>query len=128
MERAHVTVLLFLIVSVCLLVATSAGADTLRCGSSLISKGDYKYELVAGCGEPSYTETYTLERSVGTLRHKDGTVRRLKAEVRVDEWTYNFGPSKFVYLVRLENGRIVSIKTIGRGFVDRREKSKEAIP
>ncbi|HEY5974410.1 MAG TPA: DUF2845 domain-containing protein [Geobacteraceae bacterium] len=34
----------------------------------------------------------------------------------VEEWTYNFGPNEFMYLVRFVNGRVTKIQSRDRGY------------
>ena len=40
----------------------------------------------------------------------------LFTDVRVEEWTYNFGPRKLMRLIRLENGVVADIQELGYGF------------
>jgi ribosomal protein L32 len=69
-------------------------SDTLRCRNSLVSKGDSKYEVIEKCGEPARKEHITY---YGTYSGKT-----------VEQWTYDFGPQEFVYLVRFESNGAVS--------------------
>jgi ribosomal protein L32 len=69
-------------------------SDTLRCRNSLVSKGDSKYEVTEKCGEPARKEHITY---YGTYSRKT-----------VEQWTYDFGPQEFVYLVRFESNGAVS--------------------
>lgn len=47
-----------------LLMSVSATAeDSFRCGSKLVSIGDSKYQVLAKCGEPSYTEVRREKKS-----------------------------------------------------------------
>jgi hypothetical protein len=41
---------------------------------------------------------------------------RLVIEVPVEEWTYNFGPRRFMRSIRFENGIVTSIETLGYGY------------
>ena len=37
-------------------------------------------------------------------------------EVKIEEWTYNFGPERFIRTLTFENGELVDIETGGYGF------------
>jgi hypothetical protein len=101
-------------------------ALAMRCGSRLISEGDPRDKLANECGPPSNVETWEEER----YHHYDvlppsnqyreferyGSAYRVKVYVRVELWTYNYGPSRFMDYVRIENGRVVRIYSGGYGY------------
>lgn len=101
----------------------------LRCDRKIIDEGMPQAEVRKYCGEP----TSTLERTVV----RAGIPRRLSRpqsdqlgsqelvipnrgyeEVLVDEWTYNFGRQRFMYMIRFENGFVTLIKKLGYGYND----------
>ncbi len=47
---------------VLVLVVTAAPAYAFRCGTRVISEGDYKDKVLAECGEPTYVEVWHKER------------------------------------------------------------------
>lgn len=80
------------------LASATADAETLRCGSDLVSLGDRGFEIRRKCGEPVYRDTvgYTL-----------GPGQRL--ELMIEEWIY--GPRNgMTYILRLEGNRLVRIE------------------
>ncbi|BAU76588.1 DUF2845 domain-containing protein [Metapseudomonas furukawaii] len=80
-------------------LATPAGADTMRCGSRLISLGDRAFEVLQKCGEPAHRDQvgYTL----------GGYDRR---EFTVEEWVY--GPNNgMLSILTFEGNRLVRIET-----------------
>lgn len=82
-----------------LLLASPAVAQTLRCGSDLVSLGDRAFEIIRKCGEPQYRDTvgYTV-----------GPHQRL--ELAIEEWVY--GPRNgMTYILRLEGNRLVRIES-----------------
>jgi len=111
-------------------LAWSAGlvepAQAMRCGSRLISEGDPREKLLNECGQPANIETWEEER----YYHYDafppsnqyreferyGNAYRVKAIIRVELWSYNYGPSRFMDYVRVENGRVVRIYSGGYGY------------
>jgi len=101
-------------------------ALAMRCGSRLISEGDPRDKLANECGPPTNVETWEEER----YHHYDalppsyqyreferyGSAYRVKVIVKVEVWTYNYGPSRFMDYVRIENGRVVRIYSGGYGY------------
>lgn len=78
-------------------LTSQAQADTLRCGSQLISSGDRAFEVQEKCGEP------TARNLVGYLRSRDR-----REEVPIEEWIYGPNSGMYQYL-RFEGGRLVQI-------------------
>jgi hypothetical protein len=100
------------------LVAGPVAAETLRCGDDLITEGDPMARVLRLCGEP-----VDVQRAV-ELREPTywigGRLVRAAAgwrEVPIETWTYNFGPSRFMRRLRFEAGAVVSIETLGYGYL-----------
>ncbi|MBS7662015.1 DUF2845 domain-containing protein [Pseudomonas lalucatii] len=75
-----------------------AQADTLRCGSQLVSLGDRSFEVERKCGEPAFRDLvgYTL-----------GPYER--REFKIEEWVY--GPSNGVLsILTFEGNRLTRIE------------------
>jgi hypothetical protein len=87
------------LLSLALAVAASQAqaADTLRCGSQLISVGDRSGEVLQKCGEPASRDSLGYKRSAN------------RREVfQVEEWRY--GPNSGMYqFLRFEGNRLVRI-------------------
>ncbi len=82
------------------LPALPAAADSLRCGTQLVSTGDRSFEILRKCGQPVYRDRvgYTL-----------GPNRR--AEMPIEEWLY--GPfNGMSYILRLESNRLMHIEAL----------------
>jgi hypothetical protein len=104
---------------------TVSPSYALRCGGKTVSIGERKIEVVAKCGEPSWQEGRSEE--VTERVYREGERRDLIDEHRslsaVDEWVYNFGPTRFLYFLRFHNGVLTHIDTGGYGYTE--EKSPE---
>ncbi|WP_297843569.1 DUF2845 domain-containing protein [Pseudomonas sp.] len=88
--------LLFLMVAG---LSSQAQADTLRCGSQLISAGDREFEVQQKCGEPA------ARSLIGYLRSPNR-----REEVAIEEWIY--GPNNGMYqYLRFEGGRLTQINS-----------------
>jgi len=76
-----------------------------NCGDGRnISPGDRKLEVFVKCGAPM--EGGTVNDAAG------GGV----APPESDEWTYNFGPDRFLYIVRFRHGKVYDVRTGGYGY------------
>lgn len=75
----------------------SWAADTLRCGSQLISVGDRSSEVLQKCGEPLIRDLLGYKRSANR-----------REEFAVEEWTYGPHGGMYQYL-RFEGNRLVQI-------------------
>lgn len=79
------------------LLAGQTQADTLRCGSQLISVGDRKSEVLGKCGEPRSQDLVGYQRSID---------RRVEAPI--EEWVYPQSGGMVQYL-RFVGGRLERI-------------------
>ncbi len=121
------SVALFLAVAAGLLV--SDDAEALRCGNKIVRDGMHEAQVLAICGEP------TTRRDIGrTLRGPElrpyppdsrypldrYTYPGLyPTEVVVTEYIYNFGPRKLMRRLIFEGGVLVSIESIGYGYLEK---------
>ena len=96
-----------------LLAANAASADSMRCGSKLLSDGDPSDKVMALCGPPAAVERREILRPWGYNR---GITVHSTYEVSVELWTYNFGPNKLMYRLRFEDGLLVDIDTLSHGY------------
>jgi hypothetical protein len=90
-----------------------AAADSMRCGSKLMTDGDPSDKVLAYCGEPASIERREILRGYGYHR---GVAVHSAYEVSVEMWTYNFGPHKLMYRLRFEDGLLVDVDTLSHGY------------
>jgi hypothetical protein len=98
-----------------LLAPSITAADSMRCGSRIVSEGDAIEHVLALCGEPSTTRRTWIQRQPrfeygGRDIPFPGT-----EEVPVDVWTYDFGPGRLMRRVRFVAGRVDAIETLEHG-------------
>jgi len=103
------------LIAAALAVAGPAAADSIRCGSKLMTDGDPSNKVLAYCGEPAAIERREILRPWGYQR---GVTVHSTYEVSVELWTYNFGPSKLMYRLRFEDGLLVDVETLTHGYHD----------
>ena len=88
----------------------SSDAPGSACGDRVISVGDTKPDILNKCGEPFYKTSHQEEQKES---FDDAGSR--KVVVTVEEWTYNFGPQRFMRVITFRNGTVVDIRTGGYG-------------
>ncbi len=91
-------------------------ADSIRCGSRIISRGSSSAELAAFCGDPAQVNKSSSFTGGGRAHGADGVEYRTTEEIVVEIWTYNFGPNQLMERVRIENGLVVQIDSLGYGY------------
>lgn len=107
----------------------SDSAHAFRCGSKLVRDGMHEQQVIAICGQP------TSARQIGhTVRafdyrlyrpHGSDTLYRhpgfgsLATDVVVTEYVYNFGPRKLMRRLIFEGGVLVTIESIGYGYIEK---------
>jgi len=89
---------------------TAVGQDRCRHGQ-LLAEGDTIAEVLKKCGEPDLVEHWDDE-----IILKESPTLEQKVTVRVEQWTYNFGPRYFIHILRFRNGRLTDIEKGQYGF------------
>ncbi|RPI13094.1 MAG: DUF2845 domain-containing protein [Lysobacterales bacterium] len=95
--------------------ATPAAADTMRCGSRLISDGDAMEQVLESCGEPAERTRTWIQRQPRFEYGGREIPFEGREDVPVDVWTYDFGSSKLKRRVRFVAGKVQSIETLEHG-------------
>ena len=98
-----------------LLIASGASADSVRCGSKLITEGDTIEEVQQYCGEPTETKRTWITRQPRFEYGGQEIPFEGSEDVPVDLWTYDFGPNKLVRRIRFIAGKVDSIETREHG-------------
>lgn len=92
-------------------------AHALRCNHRVVNVGDYDFEVARRCGEPDYVHSrIAYPYRLVSLRALRPVIDYLPYPIVVDEWVYNFGTHRLLYLLEFENGRLVHIRTRRRGY------------
>jgi hypothetical protein len=100
--------------------------DSMRCGNKLVLIGDPVDKLLTVCGPPTSVDEWEEERVYHFKtppppdRYRTfeqyGKGYRVRKFVKVELWTYNNVPSRFIEYVRIENGKILKIENGGYGY------------
>jgi hypothetical protein len=99
-----------------------AGADSaLRCGNRLVSIGAPPAEVAGKCGEPVHIEQWEeggdgyVSQLFDYETERYLAPRLIKAPLRMERWTYDFGTNKFIRYLTFQNGRLIKIQTGHKG-------------
>jgi hypothetical protein len=91
-------------------------AESIRCGSQLILKGSTSADLLEYCGKPTQvTKNGTVNGLLGNTYTGSGITNPATGDFEVETWTYDFGPNQLMERVRIENGIVVQIDSLGYG-------------
>lgn len=102
-------------------------AAAFRCGSKLVKDGMHEAEVIAICGQPATQRRlgYAIrsaeiyDRGISTPGWSIGRGGySYPVEVMVTEYVYNLGPRKFMRRILFEDGLVVSVETLGRGYIE----------
>ncbi len=94
----------------CLLAALlgaqpALASGSMRCGNRIVDEGNLAAELIAACGAPSFRDQWVF-----------GVPGQNSYVAETEVWTYDFGPSQLLRLIKLRDGQIIDIETDGYGF------------
>lgn len=94
---------------------------SLRCGTRLVSIGDYTWEVLQACGEPDWRDTWEEHRHSDIYRIFDYETERYRlperihGPLRMERWTYDLGSNRFVRFLEFENEKLIRIRTGDKG-------------
>lgn len=88
----------------------------MRCGNLLVDEGDYRIDVIERCGNPDHISERTEYRFVKLQKYSNAFHYGQQVPVYIEEWTFNFGPRRFMRLLRFENGQLISIRTLSYGY------------
>ena len=107
-------------------------AQAFRCGQDLVPDKASFSEVRRLCGSPTDVQRWVEYRGVGILpynypSHSSGRyysskrygsthVNPIIIPVNIEEWIYNFGPHRFMRVLRFEEGRLKSVGVLERGY------------
>lgn len=106
MLTANVKMLKKIILSLLLIFSTTT-AYALRCGNDIVQTGDSQAKVLKLCDKPVMKNKVKKDLKFGNNSASISTVT---------QWTYNFGPNDFLYILSFENGKLVAISTDGYGY------------
>jgi hypothetical protein len=110
----------------CLLLSLAAQPGwAFYCGHDLVLEGDYKLQVLQKCGPPTYSQNRVEFRSVllrGSGIQQPGLDIVNQVQVNIEEWTYDFGPHRFMQALYFENDRLLRTKDLDYGTANGYER------
>lgn len=101
----------------CAVCVPTAWADSFRCGTRLVVEGTTRDQVTTWCGDPTDVQQRIILRPpVIWYYGRPMRVAGGDIEVFVETWTYNLGPNKLMRRLRIEDGEVVEIETLGYGY------------
>jgi Protein of unknown function (DUF2845) len=94
---------LFVTLGFTLIIAATAVAQPMQCGTGIINPGDSQERVLELCGRPAASKEWTQT----IPDDDDGGV---DAQINWAEWAYQNGPDQFVNKVVFRNGAVYEIK------------------
>jgi hypothetical protein len=102
-----------------LLSAAGVSANGMRCENKLVQPGDSAYEVKSLCGPPDDIQQRTEQRRVQRVVQRpcpsgNGYCSIMVEDivaVVIDEWTYDFGPQRFLQFLTFEAGKLVHVRS-----------------
>jgi hypothetical protein len=82
----------------------------MRCGTDLVTTGQYSYEVLQHCGPPVEQHIRTQYQGVS-----GGLI--VLWPIVVEVWIYNLGPHRLQRRLLFEDGQLMQIDTLDRGIV-----------
>ena len=108
--------------------ALPARADSIDCSGGIVNTGDTKVDLLAKCGEPTMSESRAAERANYAVDPATGNAQGRKVTANVETWIYDRGETRFIQIVTLESGKVVSVVSGGYGSPRARPAAKALVP
>lgn len=117
MKQSTAIVVLFVAASMC-------PAHALYCGNGLVNEGQQKFEVLQKCGEPAFADSRVVyvpspgwpPRPPGASPYGHyGYGAPASIPVVIDEWVYNFGPTKMMPRLVFRDGVLWTIRYHGYG-------------
>jgi Protein of unknown function (DUF2845) len=88
----------------------------MRCGSRIIDRGTSSAEVSSFCGPPTQVDRTEAYRGRAATADSDSQPTGTVADVQIEFWTYNFGPNLLMERLRIEDGVVVEVQSLGYGF------------
>ncbi len=89
-------------------------SQSLECSNKIISEGSTRFEVASFCGDPAQIEHKTIYNDVSAAASR--VVAGTTFEVHLEMWIYNFGPTRLMQRIWLQDGVVVRIESLGYGF------------
>ncbi len=102
--------------------------SSIACDGGIVSLGDSKLDLLGKCGRPALEDAREIDLTRIHVDPETGVTAVGQARATIEEWSYNFGPGRFVVHVKLARGKVVALERGGYGYPPERLEAAPAGP
>ena len=90
----------------------AAQAQSLSCSEGSVREGDSKVWLIRNCGAPAVSDSYCARVLLPPvpIPNGNGALYQPATCIQTDEWLYDRGQGNLIAVVRMREGRIISIR------------------
>ncbi|MBI9092656.1 MAG: DUF2845 domain-containing protein [Desulfobacterium sp.] len=89
-------------------------AAPFNCGKHSVAIGDTTYDVLMKCEQPGWM-THNKVEVIEKITHGDWK----KVTLNRETWLYNFGPNRFMKELNFINDKLVEIKELGYGYLEK---------
>ena len=108
MRRVSGAAMVGLVVVLGITVGSTLALD---CHGRLVVIGASPWEVKERCGEPADIEDVITYLPQSFYDHVQQRSVRIFVPVQQSLWTYNFGPTRLLYFLTFQEGKLIDIKT-----------------
>jgi hypothetical protein len=91
-------------------------ANFFECGDRVISRGVSGSEVASVCGKPDQVDDNSAyNTAIAPVAGVPYAGAASAARVKIEVWTYNFGPDRVMERVHFVDGRVTDIEDLGFG-------------
>ena len=103
-----------ILIIVSLAALSKCFASSFYCDKSLVKLGDTTYDILMKCEKPGWVDKTEVE-IIKLINSNEWRKIQVKREV----WLYNLGPNNFMRELIIENDRLIEIKSLGYGYLEK---------
>ncbi len=103
---------IFLIIS--LTALSKCYAVNLNCDNFIVQIGDTTYDILMKCEKPGWVDKTEVD-IIKQINSNEWKIIQVKREV----WLYNWGPNTFMKELIIENDRLIEIKSLDYGYLEK---------
>ncbi len=89
-------------------------SQSLQCSDRVVSTGSTRLEVSSLCGDPAEIEHKTIYNNASAAA--SSVLVGTTTEVHVEMWIYNFGPTRLMQRIWIQDGVVIRIESLGYGF------------
>lgn len=106
-----------------LMISGAGPIWSMDCNGKGLATGDTVSRVLKNCGKAAFTEKWKIEEKttssyilvIGNFIDKR-LLSEKSSQIILEEWIYNFGNTRFIYILQFHNGKLANIQTGNYGY------------